>query len=98
MPLKQVGIGAYVNAPCMYIHGRWVSRADVIKYIANVKGGVHLSQSEGKREAELIRKVKGSDEAFSFNEIDGFHSELVAIAQAVGQSEDANRYVQACGG
>ena len=78
----------------MYMHERWVSRADVIKYIANVKGGVHLSQSEGEREAELIRKVEGTAETFSFNKIDGLHGELVAIAQAVGQSEDANRYVQ----
>ena len=98
MPLKQFGINAYVNAPCAYIDGRWVSRADVIKYIANVQGGVHLSQSKGKREAELSQKVKGVADRISFNDIDGLHWELVAIAQAVGQSEDASRYVRAYGG
>ena len=98
MPLKVFGISTYVNAPCMYISGRWVSRADVIKYIANVKGGVHLSQSGDKRVAELSCKVEGVGETFSFGEVDGLHWELVAIARAVGQSEDANRYVNACKG
>lgn len=71
------------------------TRRDVIKYVAHVKGGVHLEGKGRKRELELIARMKPFEKRLTFETTDGLFLELVAIAQAVGQSNDASTLIEA---
>jgi hypothetical protein len=66
-----------------------VNRREVIKYVANVKGGVHLGRKTKSAEKELIKKLSKFERAMNVHTTDGILVELVAIAQSVGTSEDA---------
>ena len=66
-----------------------VNRREVIKYVANVKGGVHLGQKTKSAERELIKKLAKFERVMNVHATDGILVEIVSIAQAVGTSEDA---------
>jgi hypothetical protein len=66
----------------------------VIKYIANVKGGVHLSPKQRKEEAKLIARLAKAEKKMSIQMSDGLLVEAVAIGQALGNSEDAHTYIR----
>ncbi|HOX87943.1 MAG TPA: hypothetical protein PLY04_18340 [bacterium] len=91
------GISEYTKSHSAYAFGKWISRSDVIKYIANVKGGVHLTPSQRKREAELIARVDKIERRINAMGTDGLLLEIVAIAQAIGRSEDANKFIARIG-
>jgi hypothetical protein len=40
---KLYGMHEYTKSHSAFAFGRWISRSDIIKYIANVKGDVHLT-------------------------------------------------------
>jgi hypothetical protein len=71
------------------------TRRDVIQYIAHVKGGVHLKGKGRRKELQLIARMKPFEKRLTFETTDGFLLELVAIAQAVGMSDDARKLVEA---
>jgi hypothetical protein len=70
-----------------------VNRREVIKYVANVKGGVHLGPKAKASEQELIKKMEKFERIMSVNTTDGILVELVAIAQAVAFSGDTARFL-----
>ncbi len=76
------------------IDSQTFTRRDVIKYIANVKGGVHLSAKQRKQEAKLIARIGKIERRIAVNTTDGLLVELVAIGQAVGRSADAKDFVE----
>ena len=88
-------LSTFLDAPCAYAFGERITRADVVKYIANVKGGVHLSGSQMRREAELVRRVSAADNRFVVLGTEGLLRELVAIGQDIGRSLDARRLIAA---
>ncbi|MGZ5081603.1 MAG: hypothetical protein ACXWBT_18825 [Usitatibacter sp.] len=71
------------------------TRRDVIKYIANVKGGVHLNSQQRKQEEKLIARVEKIERRVAVHRTDGLLVELVAIGQAVGRSADAKEFIAA---
>lgn len=66
-----------------------VSRREIIKYVANVKGGVHLGQKTKSAEKELVKKIAKFERALNVHTADGILVEVVSIAQAIGMSDDA---------
>lgn len=95
---REFGLNEYMRSHSAFAFGEWITRADVVKYIANVKGGVHLSASQRRREAELVARIAKIEKRIVVQGIDGLLLELVAIAQAVGRSHDASRLIAAAGG
>ncbi|UOF21412.1 hypothetical protein [Pseudomonas syringae] len=89
----------YMNSPSGVVNGDTFTRRDVIKYIANVKGGVHLSPKERKQEAKLIARMEKIEKKFILQAAEGFPGsdalliELVAIGQSLGLSPDAKVYI-----
>jgi hypothetical protein len=73
--------------------GKAVKRREIIKYIANVKGGIHLRSKKRKEEIILIKKIEKFENRINAHTSDGLLVETVAIAQAVGQSDDANKLI-----
>jgi hypothetical protein len=95
---REFGLTEYLRSHSAFAFGEWISRADVIKYIANVKGGVHLSASQRRREAELVNRVSKIEKRVNVHGTEGLLLELVAIAQAIGRSDDASRLISALNG
>jgi hypothetical protein len=50
---KEFTLSEFLASPSGIVEGRVFSRRDVIRYIANVKGGVHLSAKQRKAEERL---------------------------------------------
>ena len=84
----------YLKSPSGVVEGRPFNRREVIKYIANVKGGVHLSPMQRKEEEKLIARLGKAEKKMSIQMSDGLLVEAVAIGQALGNSEDAKTYRQ----
>jgi hypothetical protein len=91
-------LSEYLRSASAYAFGEWITRGEVVKYIANVRGGVHLSQSQKKSEAVLVERVSPIERRIIVFETEGLLVELVAIAQAIGRSEDARRLIHEVGG
>ncbi|MNJ67169.1 hypothetical protein D3C77_633190 [compost metagenome] len=82
-----------MSSPSGVVSGDTFTRRDVIKYIANVKGGVHLSAKERKHEAKLIARLGKIEKKFILHLSDALLVELVAIGQSIGSSPDAKTYI-----
>lgn len=85
----------YLEATSIFIGGETVNRREIIKYFANVLGGVHLSSKVRRREEDLIRRLsKMRDIIIDIAGTDHMHFELLSIGQAIGQSEDLSKLSQ----
>lgn len=87
-------LSEFVKSPSGYVSGESFSRRDVIKYIANVKGGVHLNPKQRKQEEKLVARLGKIDKKMAVHTTDGLLVELVAIAQAIGRSDDAKKFIE----
>lgn len=86
-------LSEYLPSLSGIVDGRSFSRRDVIKYIANVKGGIHLSAKVRKAEKDLISRMSKIEKKFLVYNSDGLLVEAVAIAQALGTSSDAKKFI-----
>jgi hypothetical protein len=94
-PIKrEFGLMKFVQSPAGINKGKVFTRSDVIKYIANVKGGVHLSGKQRQKEKDLIKRMSKVEGRVTAAKTDGLLIELVAIAQAVGRSPDAQELIE----
>ncbi len=93
---KIYNLSEYLKSPSGFVNGIPFSRRDVIKYIANVKGGVHLNPKQRKQEEKLVARIGKIDKRISIFGTDGLLVELVAIAKSIGDSDDAKRFIS-CG-
>ena len=93
-PTKLYPLSNFLMTPCMIVAGHPVNRKEVIQYVANKLGGVHLDTS---RKADEIA-YKALDEhrgEFSVlnSEIDLLYYELLAIGQHLLRSDDISSLV-----
>lgn len=101
-PIRQNGypfervfpLSEYLSSLSGIVENRTFSRRDVIKYLANVKGGVHLSVQQRKAEEKLIARLGKIEKKIVFHKTDGLLVEAVAIGQSLGNSEDAKLFMQ----
>lgn len=89
---QEFTLSQFLSSLAGVVEGRTFSRRDVIKYIANVKGGVHLSQKQRKAEAKLVARLGKIEKRMIVQTTDGLLVELVAIGQALGHSQDAQDF------
>ena len=94
-PFERVfALSEYLKSTSGIVGGRRFNRREVIKYIANVKGGVHLSAHVRKEEAKLIERLGKAEKRILMHNSDGLLVEAVAIAQSLGGSDDAKEFVR----
>jgi hypothetical protein len=82
-------LSEYLSSASGVVDGRSFNRREVIKYLANIKGGVHLNAQQRKLEEKLIAKLGKIERKIMVHSTDGLLVEAVAIAQSVGNSKDA---------
>ncbi len=90
---RSFSMSEYLHSLAGVIRGRKVTRREVVKYIANVRGGVHLGKSEKKREKKLVARLEKLEQRTMVHTTDGLLVEAAAIGQAIGSSDDAQRLV-----
>jgi hypothetical protein len=86
-------LSEYLSSTSGVVEGRTFNRREVIKYFANVKGGVHLSAQQRKAEEKLIARLGKIEKKLMIHNTDGLLVEVVAYAQSLGNSDDAKRFV-----
>ena len=88
-------LSEYLDSFCAYVKGRGIRRRDLVKYMANVKGGVHLASNSHarKREQELIARVRGLEGLVNHHSKDGLFFELLSLGQSIGKSPDCARLI-----
>lgn len=86
-------LSEYLASKSGVVDGHSFNRREVIKYLANVKGGVHLSAQQRKAEEKLIARLGKIEKKMTVHNTDGLLVEAVAIAQALGNSSDAKSYI-----
>ena len=103
---ERYSLSKFLRSAAGVAQGQKVSRRDVIKYIANVKSGVHSSGSQRQSEKTLISRMKKFEKKVIMNtpndsreivrkaSIDALFIELLAIAQAIGASDDASTFIR----
>jgi hypothetical protein len=87
-------LSEYLSSLSGIVEGRSFNRREVIKYIANVKGGVHLSAQARKAEKNLIARLSKIEKKILIRNSDGLLVEAAAIGQALGNSEDAKGLIE----
>jgi hypothetical protein len=88
---RELDLSDFVASPSGIVRGSVFSRRDVIKYIANVRGGVHLQGKGRQREKALRDRMGRIEKRMIVHTTDGLLVELVAIAQAIASSDDSER-------
>lgn len=87
-------LSEYLSSMAGVVDGRTFNRREVIKYLANVKGGVHLSAQQRKAEEKLIARLGKIEKKMMVHHTDGLLVEAVACAQSLGSSADAKAFIQ----
>jgi hypothetical protein len=91
---RMFSLSEYLASASGVVDGRSFNRREVIKYLANVKGGVHLSGQQRKAEEKLIARLGKIEKKMMVHNTDGLLVEAVACAQSLGNSEDAKVFVK----
>jgi hypothetical protein len=85
-------LSEYRRSACAVVERSRITRDELIKYMANVRGGVHLGRgSTATRERELIAKVQRLEGRVNAFRMDGLFFELLSIGQSVGAAPDSDR-------
>lgn len=84
----------FVEAPCVCVRDHKVSRRTVIKYVTNKLGGAHHDAKRGndKEELSFILLDKFGKRQVQFAGKPLIYFELLAIAQAVVDSDDIKKF------
>lgn len=90
---KTFYLSDYLSSSSGISNSKHITRKDVIKYIANVMGGVHINPKQRKEEQKLIARVEKFHKKIQLQQSDALLIELTAIAQAVGNSTDCSKLI-----
>ncbi|MBZ2169331.1 hypothetical protein [Marinobacter sp. F4216] len=91
---RELGLSNYDSSTCAIIKGSVITRSELIKYMANVKGGVHLGSSRArKKEQEIIKRVAKLEGKFNAFNSDGLFFETLSIGQSIAKSPDVVQLV-----
>ncbi len=87
-------LSEFMETTCAVVDGKQIKRRELIKYMANTRGGVHLGSSRARaKEKQLIKKIGKLEGRINHTQKDGLFFELLSIGQAVGASEDAAKLI-----
>jgi len=87
----------FVESAAVIIDGQIIKRREIIKYFANIAGGVHLTRSSRvrKKEEDLARRIRRVEGRVQIHVADGLYFELLSIGQAVAKAADVARLASA---
>jgi hypothetical protein len=87
-PQREQVISNWLSSPCMKIGSTSVTRRDVIKYVANKLGGVHLDSSRNSKSDLGYIALDTARNGVRIANLDSVYAELTAIGQHFSQSTE----------
>lgn len=81
-------LSKYLDAPGAIRLGQTISHLDIVKYFANVAGGVHLDAVESSGEDDQWALVRDLQHKVKADVMEGLYFALLSIGQALGRSAD----------
>jgi hypothetical protein len=99
-------LNEYLDSCGLFLKGKRILRQQVIKYVANKKGGVHLDSTRKKEEEAyklLDEAIEGRSFSFSamhpvsqevIDQKNAVYAELLSIAQNVTESPDVKKLIE----
>jgi hypothetical protein len=91
---QEFALSEFLSSLSGVVDGHKFNRREVIKYVANIKGGVHLNSVERKKEEKLIARLGKIEKRVNVHTTDGLLVEIIAIGQAIGTSDDADLLIR----
>ena len=88
MNARHLPLSKWLNGRCMTISGVAVTRRDVINYVANKLGGVHLDHARNAKTAPGFIALDAARSTFRVGDQDAAYAELTAIGQQFGESAE----------
>ena len=96
VPETTCGVKAFTEATCLVLHGRRISRRQLIKHVANRMGGVHAGDS-GKQDAMITTLLDSAHEVWCLAEKSVVYYELLSIGQALVRAPDIVNFCNVVG-
>ena len=89
---RKYKLNEFLDSTSCIIEGKKISRREIIQYVTNKKGGVHI---DFKRNRQIDKKFKLIDESYSLAMVDKnyIYYELLSIGQLLANSDDAKLFV-----
>jgi len=90
------GLSQFLRSTCLVHDGVRITRRELIQYVANKCGGVHIDFSRDPSK-ELERKFLKLDSIRDHGEVAGrsaIYYELLSVGQAVAEAEDTRQFLE----
>ncbi len=91
---REYMLNDFLNSTSCIVYGQKINRREIIQYVTNKKGGVHI---DFQRNRQLDEKFKLIDKSYSSLKLvnkDYVYYELLSIGQAIANSEDAKSFIK----
>ncbi|WP_193614309.1 hypothetical protein [Nocardioides lijunqiniae] len=82
MSVSSLPLPMFLKSPCLVVRGTAVTRAQVLKYVANKLGGVHFDPARGRPGDEYMARVEELDEFMIIRPLSAVDLSLLAVLQA----------------
>jgi len=95
---KPLFLSDFLASTCIIVNGIEISRHDLILYIANTLGGIHLDWDRGFTKSERLKaKFEGLDVHYKTGETankESIYYELLSIGQNLANSRDISKLIK----
>ncbi len=85
-PTRFIGLGKYLDNPCLLIEGTSIKRSQLIQYFANKLGGVHFDERRNPAKEKAFIMLDSFLGKASIADTDAIHFELLSMGQALLKS------------
>lgn len=93
VPSARFGLRAFIEAPCVVVKGKLISRRVLIKYVSNKLGGAHHDSKRGKTDEELLFSRLDGTQQIRLLDKPAVYFELLSVGQALLSSGDIARLI-----
>lgn len=80
-PRAEMVVSRWLSSTCIRVSGTSVTRADVIKFVANKLGGVHVDPTRNTTKDRAFQALDGIRSGGQLMDLDFVYAELAAIGQ-----------------
>lgn len=94
---RTLPLSRWLSETCIEAGGARISRHDVIKYVANKLGGVHLDERRSEAKEPGFIALDRIRDAFRVADLDAVYHELASIGQQLAACPDVAEMLEATG-
>jgi hypothetical protein len=88
-PQKEQVVSNWLSSPCMKIDGVVITRRDIVRYVANKLGGVHLDTKRNEIKDMGFLALDRVRNGVRVIDLDAVYAEMTAIGQQFAKAIDS---------